>query len=210
MDILFALLGAAVTGAGVWLSMCRWSSDQEKKKRNIPVLLAAVVIGALGGFFIPERVPHWVNWIRLVGALALLSGAAWCDLKERRIPNFFSVALLCVFAVCSVLDLMIFGSEGWTIIIGGVVGGAVMLGLLMLCRFFSRGGIGYGDIKILAALGTVLGLYGAISTMFLAQVVALLVALVLILLRKASFRDSLPFAPFFYIGFVLTLCLGTF
>lgn len=210
MDVIWTLLGAACGGAGAWLSMCRWGSGRTPGKKGILLILTAAGVGAVCGFLIPRRVDHWINWIRLAGSTALLAGAAWCDLEKRRIPNFFCLALLCVYAVSSALELAVFGTEALSVILGGLIGGAVAFGLLMLCRFFSRGGIGYGDVKILTALGTVMGLYGTISTIFLAEVAALLAALVLMLLRKASFKDSLPFAPFIYIGFALTLLLGTF
>ena len=67
-----------------------------------------------------------------------------------------------------------------------------------------------GDIKLFSALSLLLGLYGGMCTLILAQLAALVCAVVLLLARKATLKDSIPFAPFFAVGFLLCLILGTY
>lgn len=85
-----------------------------------------------------------------------------------------------------------------------------MLAVLGLCRLISRGGVGMGDVKLLSAMGFLLGLYGSICVLLYAQLAALVCAVILLVSRKATWKDTLPFAPFFTAGFLLCLILGTY
>ena len=93
---------------------------------------------------------------------------------------------------------------------GSLLGGLGMLAVLGLCRLVSRGGVGMGDVKLLSAMGLLLGLYGSMCVLLYAQLAALVWAVVLLVRRKASWKDTLPFAPFFTAGFLLCLILGTY
>ena len=76
--------------------------------------------------------------------------------------------------------------------------------------FFRQAGIGMGDIKILTALGCLIGLYGALGTLLLGQIAALIFSLGLLALRKAKLRDTIPFAPFMFVGFIASSFLDVF
>lgn len=151
------------------------------------LLAAAGAVGAVGGWFAALRTAAALDQLRLLLVMAALCAAAGVDLTRRRIPNLLSVLLL-----------------------AGVLGGVGLLAVLGLCRLISRGGIGMGDIKLFSALSLLLGLYGGMCTLILAQLAALVCAVVLLLARKATLKDSIPFAPFFAVGFLLCLILGTY
>ena len=147
---------------------------------------------------------------RLLLVMAALCAAAGVDLTRRRIPNLLSVLLLAGFAVCTALDFLLRRERAAGLLLAGVLGGVGLLAVLGLCRLISRGGIGMGDIKLFSALSLLLGLYGGMCTLILAQLAALVCAVVLLLARKATLKDSIPFAPFFAVGFLLCLILGTY
>jgi prepilin peptidase CpaA len=83
-------------------------------------------------------------------AVIMLAGAACItDLRWRRIPNSLVIAGLCLGVV---LNLQAAGVRG----LGRSVAGAA-LGLALLLPFYALGGMGAGDVKLLAALGSLLG-----------------------------------------------------
>lgn len=208
MSIAFAILGAVGSCAGLWAAGRLFFQTEETPSKGRRVLwAAAALLGALGGYAIPRTLSFWPDMVRLLCVLVLLAGAARCDLACRRIPNPLSLAMLAVAVLGAAANLIAFGRDGLVLAGGSLLSAAVMFGVLMLCRFFSRGGIGYGDIKIISALAAALGLYGVIGTLLAAQIAALLAALLLLALRRIRFRDSLPFAPFLYLGYIVWLWL---
>ena len=73
-------------------------------------------------------------------------------------------------------------------LLGVVVGG----GIVFLIAVVSRGAIGGGDLKLMAMLGAALGWKGALVVLAFSQVAAALVALGLLIARRAGRQDLLP------------------
>jgi prepilin peptidase CpaA len=87
----------------------------------------------------------------LVYLVAILIAATACvtDLRSRRISNRLVVG-------GAILGLLLnFTSAGWEGCGWSLLGG--LLGLALFFPFFALGGMGAGDVKLLACLGTILG-----------------------------------------------------
>jgi len=86
-----------------------------------------------------------------VDLLALLLAAVACasDIRTRRIPN--SIVLIGSAAGLTV-NALIDGATG----VGASLAGGVV-GLCLFLPFFVLGGMGGGDVKLMAALGSILG-----------------------------------------------------
>jgi prepilin peptidase CpaA len=84
-------------------------------------------------------------------ALAFSLGAAYFDLKTRKIPNKYNLAAFVFVLLCKVLLLKI----SFAYLVNGVLGG--LLGFVILLPFFIFRFVGGGDIKLLTVLGLVVG-----------------------------------------------------
>lgn len=84
--------------------------------------------------------------------IGLVATATLCDLRSREIPDSISIGLLG-------LGLVGLGT-GWSALSpqGAFLG--LLVGLVATLPWFYLGGIGGGDVKLLAALGTILGPMG--------------------------------------------------
>lgn len=94
---------------------------------------------------------HWqTEWLYPTAALACaLAGAAF-DVRSRRIPNFLTLPGI-LFGL-----LLHFGLGGWR-----QMGLAALAGLIcgvLFLIFWLAGGMGAGDVKLMAAVGTIAGL----------------------------------------------------
>ena len=93
-----------------------------------------------------------VQWVT-VAALALAATA--CDLRSRRVPNALTFGGAAIGVLISALHA---GPAGLAqSLLGWLVGVALFLPL------FVAGGLGGGDVKLLAAFGACLGPWGALS-----------------------------------------------
>jgi len=69
-------------------------------------------------------------------------------------------------------------------------------GLLFLIAYLSKGGMGGGDIKMMAMVGSFTGPIIAVSAVFLGAVIALIAHLPGLLSGKTGMKTKLPFGPF--------------
>ena len=210
MPLLYGILGLICAGGGAGITMVKLPVEEEKKQRSRIMVCLLAASGFLMGWMISNRVDNLMAGIRLFLVLSVLAGAVYTDLNFTKIPNMFSLILLGGFLVLTIVDAVFEPERALALGLGGLFGVVVMFLLTMLCRFVSRGGIGYGDVKILTALGAILGIYGTFSLLLFAQIGAVVCSVGLLLMKKATIKDGVPFAPFFYLGYAVTLVLGTF
>ncbi len=88
------------------------------------------------------------------------------------------------------------------------IGGGIGLGLFLVVVLVSRGGMGWGDVKMAALIGLVTGFPLVFVTLLLAVISGGLVAAMLLLLKRKKGKESIPFAPFLSIATIVTLLWG--
>ena len=108
--------------------------------------------------------------IALTIVVAGAGTAAAIDLRTRRVPNALTTSLAAAGVLLAVTGL---GRVG----LGAAVGGA-LLGLALMLPGHLLGATGAGDVKLLSALGTVLGPATTLWAFLLATIVGGILALV--------------------------------
>ena len=147
----------------------------------------------------------WTILRDLVLVCGLIPIAA-CDWRERRIPNRILVVLLAVRGMLLAAECA--GASGFrmeTLLVsafGGFTAGSVSL----FCRLISRGGVGAGDVKLLAVVGVYMG-YRAWDAAVISLVLAAVWSICLLLCGKKEWGQGIPFAPFVLAGIILSMFL---
>ncbi len=134
--------------------------------------------------------------------VAALSVVVTCtDLEHGLIPNAIVLPTLAVGIIYSALfsPYTLVGSLS-----GAFLGGGVLLAVALL----SCGGMGGGDIKLMAALGAWLGPQLVILTLFLSFLLGGIGSLGLLLLKVKDRRDVIAFAPYIAAAVFITLFGG--
>lgn len=75
-------------------------------------------------------------------------------------------------------------------------GAGVLLVIMLLLYFASRGGMGEGDVKLAPVLGIWLGLEQGLLCLLLAFVSGGIVGALLLLCRRGKLKQAIPFGPF--------------
>ncbi|RMF92042.1 MAG: prepilin peptidase [Nitrospinota bacterium] len=132
--------------------------------------------------------------------LTILLIVTFIDLEHKIIPDRITLSgLLAGLLLNPLLPVSFFDA-----LLGGLIGG----GIFLLVALLSRGGMGGGDIKLMAMLGVFLGWQRALLTIFLGVSSGALVGIVLMLLRKKGRKDQVPFGPFLALGGMVALFWG--
>lgn len=85
---------------------------------------------------------------------------------------------------------------------GLLIGG----GFFLLISMLSNGGMGGGDIKLIAMLGFWLGWQGTLLIIILSFGLGGIIALLLIVLRLKVYKNVISFSPFISIAAFITIC----
>ncbi|HOB81532.1 MAG TPA: prepilin peptidase [Peptococcaceae bacterium] len=117
------------------------------------------------------------------------------DLKHLLIPNVLVACLL----VSGLIYQFFWGELKIMELVMGIIIG---FGVPALIAFFSKGGMGGGDIKLCAAMGAWLGYPAILYAMFLGALVAAIVSIFLLLFKLKTRKDPIPFGPFLVLGFL--------
>ncbi|MEL7568045.1 MAG: prepilin peptidase [Dehalobacterium sp.] len=83
-------------------------------------------------------------------------------------------------------------------------------GILFLIALLSRGGMGGGDIKLGALIGLFLGWKLMLLSLFLAAFLASTAGICLMILKKKSRKDAIPFGPFLSLAAFISLLRGNY
>jgi prepilin peptidase CpaA len=122
----------------------------------------------------------WPPPAPVVAVVAVVVAASACDLRTRRIPNALTIGAA---AVAVVLHGVL---SGWSGVSWAVAGWAV--GLVLFFPLFALGGMGAGDVKLLAAIGAWLGPMGAVWTALYGAIAGGIMALVVTFARGYTFK----------------------
>lgn len=126
---------------------------------------------------------------------------ALIDLDHKIIPNVITLPGLIVGLILSLRFLPI---TPLTSLLGVLIGGT----LFYLIALVSKGGMGGGDIKLIAMIGAFLGWHGTLFTIFSSALLGAVVGISLMLLGKKGRKDKLPFGPFLSFGAILFMLSG--
>ncbi len=211
MERIIAVCSAGLNLAAVWLVQKKTGLKPEKQTQWAAALLLAAAGGFASGYMLVLRAGTYPpNLLRLVLLGTLLTAAAYIDALSHKIPNWIVLCTAAVFAGCTVLDFVLSGTDAVPMALNSVLAAAVFFVVFFLVRLASRGGVGYGDIKMITAAALILGIYGTFSFLLVSHVLAAVAAIALLVSKKATRKDGLPFGPFFYLGYLVTILTGMF
>jgi leader peptidase (prepilin peptidase) / N-methyltransferase len=126
---------------------------------------------------------------------------ALIDFDHKIIPNIITLPGLAIGFGLSLCALPITPLAS---LLGLLIGGT----LFYLIAFVSKGGMGGGDIKLIAMIGAFLGWQGALFTIFSGALLGSLVGVMLMLLGRKGRKDKVPFGPFLSCGAILFILSG--
>lgn len=172
-------------------------------------IIAAAACG-IGCYRILFGTSDIIHISKLIIAMLCIAGSCFMDYKERRIPNIFPL----VMAVSNIALLAIgyFTSQDGAIsyIVSAVFSTVCIVIFLAIASFLTHEGIGIGDIKLFGALALVGDIYLLCTVLIIAMLSCSLAGIYLLLRKKKTVKDGVPFAPFVFIGFLISVYFGLY
>ena len=146
------------------------------------------LVTALGFAFVAFHSTSWPSLIVGVVFFSLLLVLALIDLDHKVLPN--------VLTLPGIILGLFFSLLGWTTSFGlSLLGGVTGFVLLFAIALISRGGMGMGDVKMMALVGTFLGWKAVFYVLFGASVLGSVGGLIFLYLTKKDRKTPIPFGP---------------
>lgn len=159
----------------------------------VPWRYLAIELATACGFLGANALATVAGWPTVAAAavlLAIMVVMAVIDLEHMLLPdkvNVLGAAAGLGFALTGV---------GPVSPLEALLGAGVGFGVILLIVVLSRGGMGMGDAKFLAMIGTWVGPFGALYTLFGASAIGAAVGGTLIWLGRHGRKTPMPFGPF--------------
>jgi leader peptidase (prepilin peptidase)/N-methyltransferase len=93
-------------------------------------------------------------------------------------------------------------------IASAALGGAIGFAIFFLIAIVSRGGMGWGDVKLAALIGLATGFPLVFLAIIMAAISGGIVAVALIIAKKRKRGEAIPFGPFLVLATMITLLWG--
>ena len=193
-----------------WLALrgrCRYCKARISWQYPLVELLAALASAAIAwrfGFGWPLAAGLAFTWT--------LIAASGIDARTQLLPDQLTLPLLWVGLLISLVPLFVAPS---TAIIGAAIGYLSLWCVFWLFKLTTgKEGMGYGDFKLLAALGAWMGVASLLPIILLSSLIGALVGGVALAVRGQDRSTPIPFGPFIaaagWSWFVFGGWLGTF
>lgn len=137
-----------------------------------------------------------------------LAPIAYRDLKTKIIPNRWLTYLIGIRLILLISEVAVYPDAVWDNFMFLIMGTFISGGVMFLAYVISRHEIGMGDVKLFMVTGMYLG----VSLNYLLLLVSLVFSAVYgctkMMKKNLKSKDSIPFAPFVFIGAIMVLGLG--
>lgn len=212
--ILGAFIGKFVNWANYRLSNSKkvisseFFKKQKQYNQNYFVILANVIIyvALLYKFGIKSTFIANLELIKYLILTPMLLSVFAIDFKLQIIPNRLNLTIF-------ELGLIIAFSYGWSniaitinMLLGMLAGGGIFLLIAVISKFiFGKDSVGFGDVKLMGALGLFFGLANIVLISIISFIISAILSIVWLLTKTKKINESISFGPFIVIGCIITV-----
>jgi leader peptidase (prepilin peptidase)/N-methyltransferase len=158
---------------------------------NKPISWRYPIVELITGFGFAVVAWGSLSWFDyLVGSVffSLLLVLALIDLEHKLLPNKLTLSGLAIGLLFSLL--------GWNLpFFSSLLGGTVGFALLFVIALISRGGMGMGDVKLMALIGSFLGWKAVFYVLFGGALFGSIGGLIYLYVTKQDRKTPIPFGP---------------
>jgi leader peptidase (prepilin peptidase)/N-methyltransferase len=200
VTIVFAL-------AGIWILHHEWSELSSKKMLIYGIIMMVVQVAlavALMYFYPKETI---CMHLKRLGLLSIIWPAAVIDWKFSRIPNLIILTGLGFRVVMLIPEFIL---ERDTMLVTLASEGIAFAAITVITLFFvlvMKNSVGMGDLKLMMVMALLQGVEGFMTSAFFTLCAAFVVAVFMLITKRKTRKDAIPFAPCILFGTLLGVFL---
>lgn len=168
------------------------------------IITAVAYLGLLYTFDIS------LDFFKYALLLPMLLSAFCIDLKLQIIPNRLTLTIFETGLIFTFLNAVLNTNLGITTftnsILGMLVGGGIFLLITVIGGIIAgKEAMGFGDVKLMGALGLFFGWLNIIIVSVIAFLLAAVISIGILIFRRKGFNDYIPFGPFIVLASLIVI-----
>ena len=203
LPLLAAAIGLA-WGVAADRIAARWPAREDGQPAVRPIDWRTPVVALVGGLagylvatrFAAEPVHLGLMIVVSLGFVLLLA----TDLDQRLLPDVLTLPLIPLALVVFVVGASPYLDTTGDLVAAAVAAVILPLGMFLLSLPFGPGAIGLGDLKLLVGVGLLGGAFRLIAGLVFGALLAAIVIVVLVAVRRITLRSYIPYGPFLIVG----------
>jgi len=213
--VLFGIVGAII---GQFMDWCAIRMPEYKKVftkdilKNLKpnyILMAIVAIMYMllvYKFGIAEDFMHNLTLIKFLILVPMLVSIFVIDYKHLIIPNRMNLTMLEIGLVFTLIYGINSLNSAIDMILGMLVGGGIFLLITLIGGLIAgKEAMGFGDVKLMGAMGLFFGFRSMIVISILSFLIGAILSIILLATKIKKSNEYIPFGPFIVIAAIVTI-----
>ena len=177
---------------------------EAKPKYLLMVITAAMYVGLLYFFGFS------IDTLKYMFLVPMLISAFVIDYRLQIIPNRLTLTIFETGLIFTFASVLINTNVGISIfmnnILGKIVGGGILLIITLIGGLIAgKDAMGFGDVKLMGALGLFFGWMNIIMVAVMAFLLAAVISIIILVSRKKKADEYIPFGPFIVISAIIAM-----
>lgn len=169
-----------------------------------------MIIVAIAYILLLYRYGFSINALKFMFLIPMLISAFQIDLKLQIIPNRLTLTIFEFGLIFTFIGVIINVNTGINLFINSLLGMIVGAGILLLITLIGgaiagKEAMGFGDVKLMGAMGLFFGWFNIILISVIAFLLAAITSIGILVLRKKKIDEYIPFGPFIVIGAIISI-----
>lgn len=151
----------------------------------------------------------YIKAAKITVLILLLAPVAYIDFKQKIIPDKVLLAGLFCRIIFYLIEMFFEKGEVLDILVSDLKGVLLGGGVFLLGALISKDSIGMGDVKLYSVIGIFCSYSGTLASIIMSLLMCFIASVILLILKKKDRKDTLPLAPFVFVGTLLAISLGS-
>ena len=146
--------------------------------------------------------------------IPMLIIAFMIDLKLQIIPNRLTLTIFETGLVFTFVETLLNVNAGINILTNNLLGMIVGAGIFLLITLIGgaiagKEAMGFGDVKLMGALGLFFGWFNMILISIMSFLFAAVISIGILIARRKKFNEYIPFGPFIVVATIIPIFVNT-
>ncbi len=155
-----------------------------------------------------------IDTIKFMLLIPMLLIAFLVDYKLQIIPNRLTLTIFEFGLIFTFVETLLNTNLGINIFINNILGMLVGGGIFLLITLIGgvlagKEAMGFGDVKLMGALGLFFGWVNMIIISVMAFLFAAIISIIILISRRKKINEYIPFGPFIVVASVIPMYLST-